>query len=58
MKSGTRKEELLYHPDELEKVYLMRQALGDLSPLNAMNLLIRRLNKTNNNLEFLLATKD
>jgi transcription termination factor Rho len=58
MKSGTRKEELLYHPDELEKVYLMRQALADLSPLDAMNLLIGRLKKTNNNVEFLLAMKD
>ncbi len=58
MKSGTRKEELLYHPDELEKIYLMRQALADLSPLDAMNLLLGRLKKTNNNVEFLLAMKD
>ena len=58
IKSGTRKEELLYHPDELEKIYLMRQALADLSPLDAMNLLIGRLKKTNSNVEFLLTMKD
>ncbi|HSX03899.1 MAG TPA: transcription termination factor Rho [Rhabdochlamydiaceae bacterium] len=58
MKSGTRKEELLYHPSELEKVYLMRQALSDLSPLDAMNLLIGRLKKTNSNVEFLLSMKE
>ncbi len=58
IKSGTRKEELLYHKDELEKVYLMRQALADLAPLDAMNLLISRLKKTNNNIEFLLSMKE
>jgi len=58
IKSGTRKEELLYHPDELEKIYLLRQALADLSPLDAMNLLISRLKKTNSNIEFLLSMKE
>jgi transcription termination factor Rho len=58
IKSGTRKEELLFHPDELEKIYVMRQALADLAPLDAMNLLIGRLKKTNSNVEFLLTMKD
>jgi transcription termination factor Rho len=58
IKSGTRKEELLYHPSELEKIYLMRQALADLSPIDAMNLLIGRLKKTNSNTEFLLSMKE
>ncbi len=58
IKSGTRKEELLFHPEELDKVYIMRQALADLSPLDAMNLLMGRLKKSNNNIEFLLSMKD
>ncbi len=58
IKSGTRKEELLFHPSELEKIYLMRQALADLAPIDAMNLLIGRLKKTNSNVEFLLSMKD
>ncbi len=58
IKSGTRKEELLYHKEELEKVYLMRQALADLAPLDAMNLLTGRLKKTNSNVEFLLSMKE
>ena len=58
VKSGTRKEELLFHPQELEKVYLFRQALADLSPLDAMNLLLNRLKKTNSNAEFLLSMKE
>lgn len=58
IKSGTRKEELLYHPGELGKIYLLRQALADLSPLDAMNLLLARLRKTQSNAEFLLSMKD
>lgn len=58
IKSGTRKEELLYHKEELEKVYLMRQATADLSTIDAMNLLLNRLKKTNSNVEFLLGMKD
>ncbi len=58
LKSGTRKEELLYHPEELEKIFLLRQAVADLSPLDAMNLVINRLRKTNSNVEFLLSVKE
>lgn len=58
IKSGTRKEELLYHPNELEKIYLIRQAVADLSPIDAMNLLLGRLKKTASNVEFLLSMKD
>ncbi len=58
IKSGTRKEELLYHPEEMEKIYNFRQAVADLSPIDAMNLLLGRLKKTNSNIEFLLTLKD
>lgn len=58
IKSGTRKEELLYHPNELEKIYDIRAALADLSPFDAMNLLVGWLKKTKNNIEFLLTMKN
>jgi transcription termination factor Rho len=58
IKSGTRKEELLYHPNELEKIYLLRQALADLAAVDAMNLLLGRLKKTGSNVEFLLSMKE
>lgn len=58
IKSGTRKEELLYHPNELEKIYLLRQAVADLAPNDAMNLVLGRLKKTNSNAEFLLSMKE
>jgi transcription termination factor Rho len=58
IKSGTRKEELLYHPAELEKIYLLRQGVADLTPVDAMNLLTARLKKTSSNAEFLLSMKE
>ncbi len=58
VKSGTRKEDLLYHPSELEKIFLLRRHLADLTPLDAMNLLLSRLKKTNSNAEFLLSMKE
>jgi transcription termination factor Rho len=58
IKSGTRKEELLYHPEELEKMYLLRQGLADLTPVDSMKLLLSKLKKTNSNAEFLLSMKE
>ncbi|MBN2479063.1 MAG: transcription termination factor Rho [Parachlamydiales bacterium] len=58
IKSGTRKEELLYHPEELEKMYLLRQGLSDLTSIDAMKLLLGRLKRTNSNTEFLLSMKE
>lgn len=57
-KSGTRKEELLVHEDELVRLYSLRQALADLNNLDAMNLVKGRLQKTNSNAEFLLSMKE
>ncbi len=53
-KSGTRKEELLMHPDELSRVWVLRKALNGVPPVEAMELLIGRLKKTKTNLEFLM----
>ena len=54
-KSGTRREELLYHPDEMEKIYTLRRALKGVPPTEAMEMLISRLKKTRSNVEFLLS---
>ena len=43
---------------ELEKIYLLRQGLADLTPVDAMNLLNARLKKTASNAEFLLSMKE
>ncbi len=56
-KSGTRKEELLYHPDEIGRIYILRKALAGVPPVEAMELVIEKLKKTKSNAEFLLAMK-
>jgi transcription termination factor Rho len=52
-RSNTRKEDLLVEEDELKKIWLMRKALSDLDSVEAMELLIDRLNKSKTNKEFL-----
>ena len=57
-KSGTRKEELLLHPDELSKIWILRRAINGVPPVEAMELIVNRLKKTKNNIEFLVAMKE
>jgi transcription termination factor Rho len=54
-RSGTRKEELIYHPEELLRVYGLRRAMQGIPPVEAMDMLIQRLKKTKTNAEFLLS---
>src|ERR1043166_4421910 len=52
-RSGTRKEELLMPPDELNRIWVLRKVLSPLSPVESMELIIDKLSKTNNNGQFL-----
>src|SRR5262249_17615489 len=52
-RSGTRKEELLLHPEELRLCWLLRKVLSGMSRVEAMELLAARLKKTASNAEFL-----
>ena len=52
--SGTRKEEILMNPDELAIVIKLRRVLGALEPQQALELLLDKLKKTRNNVEFLM----
>ncbi len=53
-RSGTRREELLLDPRELQLVYRLRKVLSELNPVEAVELLKSRLAKTKSNAEFLL----
>jgi transcription termination factor Rho len=55
VKSGTRREELLYHPDELERVVQIRRQLSELPAAEAMEVLMTNLQHTRSNAELLLA---
>ena len=57
-KSGTRKEELLLHPDELSRIWILRRALNGVPPVEAMEMIVNRLKKTKSNAEFLLSMKE
>ena len=54
-KSGTRREELLLHPDELQRVWLLRKVLNEMEPVQAMETLKDRVAKTKSNAEFLMS---
>jgi transcription termination factor Rho len=56
-KSGTRREELLLDPRELELVYRLRKVLSEMNMVEAMELLKNRLSKTSSNAEFLMTLK-
>jgi transcription termination factor Rho len=53
--SGTRREELLMDPKELELVYRLRKVLADMNVVEAMELLKTRLGKHKTNAEFLIS---
>ena len=47
--SGTRREDKLFRPDQLEHVYMLRKGLGQMPPQSAMEWLIKRIANTTNN---------
>jgi len=53
--SGTRKEELLLHPDELARVFLLRKYLDDLNVVEAMEFLLGKMKQFKTNVEFLMS---
>lgn len=55
LNSGTRREDLLYHPDEFARVSLLRRQLAQLPPIEAMEVLIKQLRATKTNAELLLS---
>ena len=51
-RTGTRREELLTTPEELQKIWILRKLLGPMDEVAAMEFLIERLKATKNNGEF------
>lgn len=54
LSSGTRRDDLLYHPQEFDRIQIIRRQLAALPAGEAMELLISNLQKTNSNAELLL----
>ncbi len=51
-KSGTRKEDLLLSPDELNRMWILRKLLSSMNPADAMEFLLERIKHTQTNAEF------
>ena len=51
-KSGTRKEELLLAPQELQNIWILRKFLYDMDEIHAMEFLLDKMRPTKNNAEF------
>jgi transcription termination factor Rho len=52
-KSATRREERLIKPDVLDRMWTLRRVLNKMNPIEAMELLLQKLEKTETNAEFL-----
>jgi transcription termination factor Rho len=57
-RSGTRKEELLFSEEELNKVWILRRFLNEMNAVEAMEFLLDRMKKTKNNKQFLESMKE
>ncbi|MBI4569898.1 MAG: transcription termination factor Rho, partial [Planctomycetes bacterium] len=53
VRSGTRKQELLYDDATIKKLWVLRRVLNDMNPVEAIPLLKSRLDKTKGNMDFL-----
>jgi transcription termination factor Rho len=53
--SGTRREDLLMDREELQRVWILRKYMSDMTSVEAMEFLIDKMNKTKNNDEFLIS---
>ncbi len=56
-RTSTRREELLLDENELNRMYLLRNFLADMSPAEAISFLLERLRRTDTNEEFLDSMK-
>ncbi len=53
-RSGTRKEELLFTPEEIKRIWMLRKVLNELDPVEAMEMLVQKMKRTKVNAEFLM----
>ena len=53
MRSGTRREELLFSEEDMKKIHMLRRALSGTKPVQAMEAMLERLRLTPTNAEFL-----
>jgi transcription termination factor Rho len=57
-RSGTRKEELLLEPAELNRIWILRKLLAPLTPVDSMEFLLDKMKGTKHNKEFLASMSE
>jgi transcription termination factor Rho len=57
-RSGTRKEELLFSPEELNRVTLLRTFLADMPEAEAIEFLLKQMSRSKNNREFFVQMRE
>ncbi len=53
--SGTRREDLLLQKDLMNRIWVLRKFMADMTPMEAMEFLLERIRHTKNNEEFLMS---
>jgi transcription termination factor Rho len=53
-KSGTRKDDLLYHPEEFRRISVIRRQLASVPAIEALETLVKNMNKVKTNAELLM----
>jgi len=56
--SSTRREDLLMDPEMMNRIWILRNYLSDMTPVEAMEFLHDRMKKTNSNEEFMISMND
>lgn len=56
--SGTRREDLLMSDDALRRIWILRKYLADMNPIEAMEFIKERMERTLSNEEFLISMND
>jgi len=54
-RSGTRREELLFKKDELQKMNVLRKILSSMGTMEAIEFILSKLNSTKNNADFFIS---
>jgi len=56
-KSGTRREDLLMDPEELQKMWVLRKVVHDMDEIAAVEFLLNKMRDTKTNSEFFESMK-
>ena len=54
-RSGTRREELLFQKNDLQKMNILRKILSSMGTMDSIEFILSKLNNTKNNVDFFIS---